>query len=321
MEFYLSVAVACIAETLVIWDYLISIDDEVALFWACSKFIKIKLQLSEVLKTVLKSIVDRVFVLSESLPWDISPNLGFAPYVISELVAFQLLHSLLPKSFDTTWIFTYVDCPTARSWKGACYMFINPDGMLYAGIQLIVMESIMVVRAWAIMGRQHRVLWTFVGLLTFSTIASLVMYILPLERADNTYYFYFLPTVVLEAILFAVVAYHAIKYRRHSRSLQLSCAGTSQPRIRLIMRLMFEDSILYFVIIIAVLMIVPFLKNSLPLCMSVASITVTRMLLHLRKQALFDSAGPTSVQGELSTFRVRAVSEGINSEAEEDRSL
>ncbi len=64
----------------------------------------------------------------------------------------------------------------------------------------------------------------------------------------------------------------------------------------------------------------PFIQT-LPLCMSVASVTVTRMLFRLRKQALFDSAGPTSVQEELSTFRVRAVSEGINSEAEEDRSL
>ncbi|KAK0442444.1 hypothetical protein EV421DRAFT_1809102 [Armillaria borealis] len=183
------------------------------------------------------------------------------------------------------------------------------------------MAGIMVIRAWAIMGGQHRVLWCFIGLLTFSTIASLVMYVLPIEHADYTYYFYSLPAMFFEAILFAVLAYHAIKYRRHSRSLQLPCAGISQPRIRPIMQLMFEDSILYFVIIIAVLMIVPFLTSTLPLCLSVASITVTRMLLRLRKQALFDSGGPTSVQEELSTFRVRTVSEGINSEAEEDRSL
>ncbi|PBL00049.1 hypothetical protein ARMGADRAFT_1074865 [Armillaria gallica] len=85
MEFHVSDAVPYIAETLVIWDYLISIDDEVALLWA-----------------FLKTIVDQIFVLSESLPRDISPNLGYVPYVISELAAFQLLHSFLPKFFDTT---------------------------------------------------------------------------------------------------------------------------------------------------------------------------------------------------------------------------
>ncbi|SJL12060.1 uncharacterized protein ARMOST_15481 [Armillaria ostoyae] len=177
----------------------------------------------------------------------------------------------------------------------------------------------MVVRAWVIMGKQHRVLWTLFGLLTIS--ASTVT--LVLHKHDGTDYFYFLPNVFFEVTIFVVVAYHEIKYLRDSRAFQSSCAGVSQLRIRPIMQLMFEDSILYFVIIIAVLMIVPFLTDTLPLCMSLASITVTRMLLRLRKQALFDSAGPTSVQEELSTFRVRAVSRGINSssEAEEDRSL
>ncbi len=73
------------------------------------------------LETVFKTIVDQIFVLSgksqyhdssgmnvfimmisESLPRDISPNLGYVPYVISELAAFQLLHSFLLKFFDTT---------------------------------------------------------------------------------------------------------------------------------------------------------------------------------------------------------------------------
>ncbi|KAK0188348.1 hypothetical protein F5146DRAFT_1054827 [Armillaria mellea] len=198
-------------------------------------------------------------------------------------------------------------------------MFIDPESMLYVGIQLIVMTIIMVIRAWVIMGRQHRVLWTIFGLLTICT--SAVIAVLPMHDRPN--YFYFLPNVFFEVAIFAIVAYHEIKYLRSSKALQSSCAGVSQPMIRPIMQLMLKDSILYFVIIIAVLMIVPFLTNTLPLCISVASITVTRMLLRLRKQALFDSTGPTSAQEELSTFRLRSVSGGINSsnEAEEDTSL
>ncbi|PBL00050.1 hypothetical protein ARMGADRAFT_1074866 [Armillaria gallica] len=182
------------------------------------------------------------------------------------------------------------------------------------------MEIIMVVRAWAIVGRQPHVLWIFLGLLTLSTIASIVLYVLPIEPADSTYYFYFLSIVFLEVILFAVVAYHAITYQRNLRSLQSSRSDVLQPGPRPIMCLMFEDSILYFVIIIAVLTIVPILPESVPLSLSVASITATRVLLRLRKQALPDSAGETSVQEEPLTFR--AVSGGINSssEGEEDES-
>ncbi|KAK0501835.1 hypothetical protein EDD18DRAFT_1101550 [Armillaria luteobubalina] len=58
------------------------------------------------------------------------------------------------------------------------------------GIQQIILESITVVCAGAIMGRQCRILWTFLGLLTLSTIASLLLYLLPVEPANDIYYFY-----------------------------------------------------------------------------------------------------------------------------------
>ncbi|PBK60613.1 hypothetical protein ARMSODRAFT_1026352 [Armillaria solidipes] len=307
MEFHVSDAVAYIAETLIIWDYLISIDDEVALFWA-----------------FLKKIVDQNFVLSGESQYHDNSGIECIHYDdirIATLGYFS--ESGICSSLDTTWIFTYVDHSSlqqGQGWKEACYMFIVPESVIYVSIQLVVMESIMVVRAWAIMGRQRRVLWTFLGLLTFSTIASLVLCFLRIVSADGTYNFYFLPTIFLEAILFTAVVYHAFTYLRNLRSLQSSCSGALQPRLRPIMRLMFKDSIMYFVIIIAVLMIVPFLTDTLPLSLSVASITATRMLLRLRKQDLSDSAGHTSVQGELLTFR--AVSGGINSpsDGEEDRS-
>ena len=81
------------------------------------------------------------------------------------------------------------------SYMVPCYLsilslFHVPWLLLLVGIQLIVMEGIMVVRAWAIVGRQPRVLWIFLGLLTLSTIASLVLYVLRIEHADSTYSFY-----------------------------------------------------------------------------------------------------------------------------------
>ncbi|PBK60595.1 hypothetical protein ARMSODRAFT_721351 [Armillaria solidipes] len=221
MEFRLSDALAYIAGTLVTWDYLISIDDEVALFWSSRRtLIKFLFFVNRYLGIFLR--IWEMFIFQYSLVHDICG----------------------------------IDVAVFRPFN-ACYMFIDPESIIYVGIQLVVMNIIMVVRAWVIMGKQHRVLWTLFGLLTIS--ASVVISVLPMH--DRTNYFYFLPNVFFEVTIFAVVAYHEINYLRNSRALQPSCAGISQPRIRPIMQLMFEDSILYFVIIIAVLMIVPFLTD------------------------------------------------------------
>ncbi|KAK0229516.1 hypothetical protein EDD85DRAFT_1026530 [Armillaria nabsnona] len=301
MEFQVSDAVPYIAETLIIWDYLISIDDEVALFWACFGLLKLEgSRLSDMLEIVLKTIVDQIFVLSGKSQYHESSGIECVHYDdIRIATSGYFSESGICSSIDTTWIFTYVD-------RG--------------DLSVIVMEGIMVVRAWAIVGRQPRVLWIFLGLLTLSTIASLGLCVLDIEHADGTYYFYFLPAIFLEVIVFAVVAYHAITYLRTLRSLQSSRSDALRPGPRPIMCLLFEDSILYFVIIIAVFTVVPLSPDSVPLSLSVASITATRMLLRLRKQALSDSAGQTSVQEEPLTFR--AVSGGINpsSEGEEDES-
>ncbi|PBL00069.1 hypothetical protein ARMGADRAFT_528884 [Armillaria gallica] len=273
MEFHLFDAVAYIAEPLIIWEYLISIDDEVAFFWSSRRsWIKFLFFVNRYLGIFLR--IWNMFIYQYGLVHYICGIAAYQPFNV-------------------------------------CYLFIDPESMIYAGIQLVVMKIIMTIRAWAIMGKRHRVLWTFFSLLTLS--ATVMIIVLPPEN-----HFYFLPDVLFEVIVFAVVAYHEIRYLRNSRSLQSLCAKVSRPRTRSIMQLMFEDSILYFVVIITVLMIVPFMTDTMPLGLSVASITVTRMLLRLRKQALFDSAGLTSVQEELSTFR--AVSGGINSssEGEED---
>ncbi|KAK0215097.1 hypothetical protein IW262DRAFT_1465894 [Armillaria fumosa] len=349
-------ALGYIAETLVIWDYLISIDDEVGadrpvsyttdepLLGHCvlGTYVSVLSTLKDwgslkrwtqsskrtwikflFFVASLDTTITKLFnIFIESLPWHRPSNMGYVQYVKSRIVTFHLLNYQLPKSFDTISFTTYAELVSLSFdpslWKDACYLFIDPESIIYVGIQLVVMNIIMVVRAWVIMRKRHHVLLTLFGLLTIS--ASTVIGVLPMH--DRTNYFYFIPNVLFEVAIFAVVAYHEIGYLRNSKALESSYAGVSQPMIRPIMQLMFEDSILYFVIIIGVLIIVPFLTNTMPLCLSVASITVTRMLLRLRKQALFDSGGPTSDQEELSTFTVRAVSGGMNSSSEtgEDRS-
>ncbi len=41
--------------------------------------------------------------------------------------------------------------------------------------QLFVIESILVLRVWAIMGKRRRILWTFFGLLACTTAVSIVL--------------------------------------------------------------------------------------------------------------------------------------------------
>lgn len=57
-------------------------------------------------------------------------------------------------------------------------------------------------------------------------------------------------------------------------------------------------------------LMLPFVQDP-QLGLTVMSVTVSRMLLRLRRQALSDSAGWSSSQEELSTFR--AASEGFSS--------
>ncbi|KAK0238518.1 hypothetical protein EDD85DRAFT_950716 [Armillaria nabsnona] len=285
MESHLSNTLTYVTETLFVWEYLISIDDEVALFWACFNFITLEgSRLSETLETVLKTIVDQI----------LNRYLGML-LRIWDMFVYQ--YSLVQ----------YI-----------CGINLAPSQPITA-IQCVVLESIVVVRAWAILGRQQRVLWIFFGLLAFTTSASTVIGALSIER-ENGHRFYILPLAFFETTVSAAVAYRGIKYLRDSRSLRSSCADA---RPRPLVRLVFEDSILYFVMVAVILIVVPFSPATLPLGLSIASITVTRMLLRLRKQALSDSAGETSEELSTLTFRVRAVSGGISSssKAEEDGSV
>ncbi|KAK0432667.1 hypothetical protein EV421DRAFT_2040607 [Armillaria borealis] len=89
MEFNVSESAAYMAKTVILWDYLISIDDEVALIWACFNFITlVGLCVSEASETVLKRIMYQILVLCESLPWTLSPNMGIHQYIVSSLRPF-----------------------------------------------------------------------------------------------------------------------------------------------------------------------------------------------------------------------------------------
>ncbi|PBK87106.1 hypothetical protein ARMGADRAFT_1066174, partial [Armillaria gallica] len=69
MEFNVSGSAAYMAKTVVLWDYLISIDDEVSLIWACFNFITlVVLCVSEASETVLKRIMDQILILCVLTP-------------------------------------------------------------------------------------------------------------------------------------------------------------------------------------------------------------------------------------------------------------
>ncbi len=65
-------------------------------------------------------------------------------------------------------------------YLSVCIHYIVTVFYALVGIQLVVMKIIMAIRAWAIMGKQHRVVWTFFGLLTLS--ATVMISVLPREN-------------------------------------------------------------------------------------------------------------------------------------------
>ncbi|KAK0215078.1 hypothetical protein IW262DRAFT_1485094 [Armillaria fumosa] len=240
MEFHVSYTVAYIAETLIIWDYLISIYDE-------NRYLGIFLQIWDMFSGVFVRVWWRLNIC----------------WVLSKLaldISFHMIRS--PGDLD-------MDC-------------FNPS--------LIILESIMVIHAWEIMGRQCHILWTFLGLLTLSTIASLLLYLLPIEPADGIYYLYFISC----DHVFAQFEDTGIIVFRHI------AARAKANHVSDVRRFDFV------------------LCDSVPLSISVASITTTRLLLRLRKQALSDSAGQpsASVQEVLLTFKPVSLSNALYATSE-----
>ncbi|PBK87094.1 hypothetical protein ARMGADRAFT_1034988 [Armillaria gallica] len=231
MESNLSESSTYVAKTVVLWDYLISIDDEAS-----------------------------------------------APRQHCEIAHHENVRIVILDSFSESggsstsnaiWF-------TIHLTSGTRCGNYNPTSQRLISIQIVVIQSLLVIRVWAMMDKDCRILSAFFGLLVSTMVAALALFIL----LDPI-----LPEAFFEICLVAAAAYRGIKV------LKSSYTSVLQQSPRPIIWLMFRDSVLCFFILI----------------------TVTRMLLRLRKQALADSSGQASVEeGSLTTFR--AVSGETSSE-------
>ncbi|SJL12054.1 uncharacterized protein ARMOST_15474 [Armillaria ostoyae] len=185
---------------------------------------------------------------------------------------------------------------TATSLRAynACLVATESSCVLYVTIQLLVVESILVLRIWAIMGKRWWILWTFFGLLACSTTASIMLSIYIF--GGSVAFVYSIPTLVFEVIIFIAAAYHGIKESGGLRSLLLRSKGPFRYG-----RLVFQGSVLYFIAVLCSLPFMAFLDPRLGI--TIMSVTINHMLLRLRKQGLSDTVGLPSQGVELTTLR------------------
>ncbi|KAK0452761.1 uncharacterized protein EV420DRAFT_681684 [Desarmillaria tabescens] len=192
----------------ILWDYVISFDDEVNLFWSSRRsWIKFLFFVNRYLGLILRL-------------WD----------ALSE--RYEL---------------NYSTCGAAarRSSKEILCVFVDPESIIYVTIQLVVIGIILILRVWVITGNQRWILWSFFGLLACTASVSVVLFVLNLRSTEATV-IHFVLSLVFEGTIFTAAAYHGIKDWRNRRSLLSSGGDTLQPSPEPIMQLMFQDSVIYF---------------------------------------------------------------------------
>ncbi|KAK0224457.1 hypothetical protein EDD85DRAFT_859370 [Armillaria nabsnona] len=274
--------------SLIFWDYLITLDDEITLFWFSRRsWIKFLFFANRYMGLVLRI-------------WDIIwKHLG------------NVYFPLIGQDED----FSYHLCgryTTVRA-HDACVVGTESSSVLYVTIQLLVIESILILRIWAIMGKKLWILWTFFGLLVCSMTTSIVL---------NGHFFtisatflYAIPTLIFEAIIFVFAAYHVLKQSGGLKSLLLQSKGPFQHGPEPILRLVFHGSVLYFLAVLCSLPVMAFVDQRLGI--TIMSVTINHMLLRLRKQGLSDTVGPPSQRVELTTF-IATTNGAMSLEVEED---
>ncbi|PBK64395.1 hypothetical protein ARMSODRAFT_471631 [Armillaria solidipes] len=226
-------------KTVLLWEYLVTVYDEVDLFWS-SKLSWIKCLF----------FVNRYLIIALRI-WDI---IGYL-----------------------------------------CILVLNPDSALYATIQVMVMESILILRVWAIVGRKKNVLVSFSILLFLNVAATLGIYF-AMPTSTLTFY-YWLPMILFELIMFLTAAVYGVRGMKATKFLtQMRQNFGPKPITGLLLR----DSVFYFLIVLCCIPILAFVNNEIGL--SLMSMTITRMLLRLRKRAKVDM--PRSQDMELESFRV-----------------
>ncbi|KAK0432672.1 hypothetical protein EV421DRAFT_1496284 [Armillaria borealis] len=189
-------------KTVLLWEYLVTVYDEVDLFWS-SKLSWIKCLF----------FVNSYLIIALRI-WDII-NDSFEPYPVCERIPSGYL----------------------------CVLVLNPDSALYATIQVMVMENILILRVWDIVGRKRNVLVSFSILLFLNVAATLGIYF-AMPTSTLTFY-YWLPMILFELIMFLTAAFYGVRGVKATRFLtQMRQNFGPKP----IMGLLLRDSVFYFLI-------------------------------------------------------------------------
>ncbi|KAK0452735.1 uncharacterized protein EV420DRAFT_1482043 [Desarmillaria tabescens] len=142
-----------------------------------------------------------------------------------------------------------------------CFMSTETYSVIYVILQLFVIKSILVLRIWAMMGK--------------CTTASIMISVY--FSAGMAGLFYLSPTMLYEIIIFITAARYGIR----------QSGGQFQYGPEPIMRLLFQDTVLYFATVLSSILIMTVVDPHLGL--TIMSVTMNCMLLGLRKQAFSDS--------------------------------
>ncbi|PBK64413.1 hypothetical protein ARMSODRAFT_1023272 [Armillaria solidipes] len=166
---------------------------------------------------------------------------------------------------------------------------------IIATIQVMVMESILILRVWAIVGRKRNVLVSFSILLFLNVAATLGIYF-AMPTSTLTFY-YWLPMILFELIMFLTAAFYGVRGVEATKFLtQMRQNFGPKPITGLLLR----DNVFHFLIVLCCIPILAFVNNEIGL--SLMSMTITRMLLRLRKREKADML--RSQDMELESFRV-----------------
>ncbi|KAK0202316.1 hypothetical protein DFS33DRAFT_1339116, partial [Desarmillaria ectypa] len=182
-------------------------------------------------------------------------------------------------------------CPDAASnWRvynsmttQVCYLFLCPTSVLYAQLQVLIIESILTLRVWAMSGRRRSVICVLSFFLLLSTGASVFLAGKDEMVLDDV--IYWIPMLLFEFLLFLTAAIHGLRGVKITR-IFTQARNNFGPKP--IMRLLLRDSVLYFAVVACCYPVLVWLRQNSATGLTLMSITVTRMLLRLRKRAEAD---------------------------------
>ncbi|KAK0232078.1 hypothetical protein EDD85DRAFT_1025713 [Armillaria nabsnona] len=164
--------------------------------------------------------------------------------------------------------------------SNVCGELLNPLAIAYVLLQVLIMESILVLRVWAMSGRRRNILYILSLFLLLSMGASAFIYGYEDNFSDVRYW---VPLLVFECLLFLTAAVYGLRGVKITRILTQACHNFGPKPI---MRLLLRDSVFYFVIVLCCYPVLVLLDNTMGL--TLMSISITRMLLRLRKRAEAD---------------------------------